>query len=178
MADSALPNLYRHYSGDSDDDNTSFPSTENDPDEPPPVVNEFRCDLVTLQCISGRPHAAFGSDTSSNIHIASIQDPPQVVIQVGGTDVWYIDTSPMSECPMHRITGVDFLVQILGDMEVTHFTGDQQIIRPGDLTIQGSTFTKWRNASRHQWARMMGFISTARSIGKEDPPSRARFPNQ
>jgi hypothetical protein len=177
MADSALPNLYRHYSGNNDDDNTSLPSTENDPDEPPPVVNEFCCDLVTLQCISGRSHAALRSDTS-NIHIASIQEPPQVVIQVGGADVWYIDTPPKFECLVHRTTGLDFLVQILGEMEVTHFTGEQQIIRPGDLTIQGSTFTKWRNPSRNQWSRMMGFMSTALSIGKEDPPSRAGFPKQ
>lgn len=178
MADSALPNLYRHYSGNNDDDNTSLPSTEKDSDEPPPVFSEFGCDLVTLRCISGGSHAALRSDSSSNIHIASIQEPPQVVIQVGGTDVWYIDTPPKSECPVHRTSGLDFLVQILGEMEVTHFAGDQQIIRPGDLTIHGSTFTKWRNPSRNQWARMVGFMSTARSIGKEDPPSRARILKQ
>ncbi|KAJ6038392.1 hypothetical protein N7499_004455 [Penicillium canescens] len=84
MADSALPNFYRHYSGNNDDDNTSLPSTEKGPDEPPLVVSEIGCDLVTLQWISGRSHAALRNDSSSNIHIASIQE--------GATDVWYIDT--------------------------------------------------------------------------------------
>ncbi|KAJ5751417.1 uncharacterized protein N7511_008382 [Penicillium nucicola] len=175
MADSALPDLYRHFSGNNDDDNTSLPSTGKAPDKPPSVISELGSNLVTLQCISGRSYSTPRNDFSSNFHVTSIQEPPQLVIQVGGTDIWYIDTPPKSECPVHRTTGLDFLVQILGEMEVTHFTGEQQIIRPGDLTIQGSTFTKWRNPSRYQWARMMGFMSTARSIGKEDPPSRAGF---
>lgn len=97
--------------------------------------------------------------------------------QVGGTDVWYIDTPPNSECPVHRTIGLDFLVQIMGKMEVTHFIGDQQIIRPGDLTIRGSIFTKWRNPSRNQWARMMGFMSTARSIGKKIHRLEQGFPS-
>lgn len=52
MADGALPNLYRHYSGNNDDDNTSLPSTEKDPDKPPLVVSEIGCDLVGTICCS------------------------------------------------------------------------------------------------------------------------------
>lgn len=169
----AFPNLYRHYSGNNDEENNSLPSTEEAPDEPPPVIGELGCDLVTSQ--DGhilRPEMNFLELRHRfNTKATSAGD------QVGGTDVWYIDTPPNSECPVHRTIGLDFLVQIMGKMEVTHFIGDQQIIRPGHLTIRGSSFTKWRNPSRNQWARMMGFMPTARSIGKKIRRLEQGFPS-
>lgn len=44
MADSALPNLYRLYFGNTDDDNTTLTSTEKDLDKPTPVISELGCD--------------------------------------------------------------------------------------------------------------------------------------
>ncbi|KAJ5202891.1 hypothetical protein N7449_004970 [Penicillium cf. viridicatum] len=64
MADSALPNLYRIYSGNADDDNTTLTSLENDLDKPTPVIRWS--------------HTALRNDFSSNFHIASIYEPPQM----------------------------------------------------------------------------------------------------
>ncbi|KAF4772623.1 hypothetical protein HAV15_011185 [Penicillium sp. str.  len=87
MADSALPNLYRLYFGNTDDDNTTLTSTE-DLDKPTPVIRWS--------------HTALRNDFSSNFHIASIQEPPQIDTQVGGTDVRYINTPLKFERPVHR----------------------------------------------------------------------------
>ncbi|KAF4772323.1 hypothetical protein HAV15_012203 [Penicillium sp. str.  len=148
----AFPNLYRHYSGNNDEENNSLPSTEEAPDEPPPVIGELGCDLVTSQ--DGhilRPEMNFLELRHRfNTKATSAGD------QVGGTDVWYIDTPPNSECPVHRTIGLDFLVQIMGKMEFYQVAQSKQESMGSDDGIYAYGSFYW----------------------EEDPPSRAGFPKQ
>jgi hypothetical protein len=166
MADSPLFSLQLQPSGNSDDDDISPISTEADSDEPLPIVKENRCDALRLQCIAG--HLELKKDSTLNFYIAPIHEPPQLVIQIGGTDVWYIDTPPDSEVHLLQTVELDFVVQVLGETELIFVTGERRRVRPGDLTIQRSSVYRWRNSSKMQLSRMMGFMSSSRSILKEN----------
>lgn len=136
MADNPLFNLQLQLSGNSDDDDISPFTTLADSDEALPNFREIRCDVWRLQCIAG--HFKLKRDSTLNLSIAPKHKPHQLVIQIGGTNVWYIDTPPDSEVDLLQTVEVDFVVQILGETELIFVTGEIQ------------------------WSRMMGFKSSSR----------------
>jgi hypothetical protein len=157
MADSPLFNLQLQISGSSDDGETSPISTSPDSNETLPDVRENSCDALVLQCITGQ--FKLKNSSTFNLNIAPKHKPHQVVIQIGDTNVWYSDTPPNSEVDMPQTVEMDFVVQILGETEMNFGTEERCRVRPGDLTIQNSTVYMWRNPSRIQWSRMIGFVS-------------------
>ena len=160
MADNPLLNLQLQLSGNSDDDDISPFTILADSDEPLPIVREKRCDIWRLQCITG--HFKLKRDSTLNLYIVPKHKPHQLVIQIGSTMVWYIDTPHDSEVDLLQTVEVDFIVQILGETELVFVTGERRRVRPGDLTIQSPTVYMWRDPSKIQWSRMMGIMSSSR----------------
>lgn len=97
-----------------------------------------------------------------------LKDLPPLVKPNGGTNVWYIDTPPGAESPMHRTESLDFIIQIQGEIELTQANGETRLVKPGDITIQRSTMHKWRNPSSINWSRMVGVLVSCEPVKLTD----------
>lgn len=161
MADQPLPNPNR-YITDNDDDGQSFFAKAVP--ESLPVVNDLGGALMRLGYTTGRPPVELTNDTDLNVYQTSLKVLPPLVTQGGGANVWYIDTPPDSESPMHRTVSLDFVIQVAGEIELTLASGEQRIIKPGDMTIQRSTLHKWRNPSKTKWSRMVGVMAECQPV--------------
>lgn len=161
MVEKPFPSPNR-YITDNDDDGISFFS--NKVPESLPVVNDLGGAQMRLGYTTGRPPAGLTGGTDVDAYQASLKDLPPLVPPGSGANVWYIDTPPDSESPMHRTVSLDFVIQIAGEIELTLASGEQRIIKPGDLTIQRSTLHKWRNPSKTQWSRMVGIMAECQPV--------------
>ncbi|KAL4985261.1 hypothetical protein BDW68DRAFT_165453 [Aspergillus falconensis] len=92
--------------------------------------------------------------------------PP--LVRPDGTNVWYVDTPPDSESPLHRTVSLDFVIQVHGEQVLTLSNGESRIVKPGDITIQRSTMHKWRNPSKTQWSRMMAVMVGCQPVVTEN----------
>lgn len=165
-ADTALFNLQLQLSDNSDNNGILPKSIETDPDRLLSIIRSNDCDVDKKQCIADRQHATFRKSFTLNFHIAPINKPPQLVIQVGGTEVRYIDTAPDSKVPLLQIVELDFVVQILGKTELIFFMGERRRLQSGNFTILRPSLYRWQNSSKRQWSWMIGFRSSGRYILK------------
>ncbi|KAE8162159.1 hypothetical protein BDV40DRAFT_265731 [Aspergillus tamarii] len=162
MAENTLPNPKRYITDNDDEGNSFFSKTIN---ESLPVVNDLGGALVRLGYTTNRPPVVLTNGTDlQRYETSTLHEPPPLVTQGGGANVWYIDTPPGSESPLHRTVSLDFVIQVAGEIELTLSSGETRIIKPGDMTIQRSTLHKWRNPSKTQWSRMVGVMSECQPV--------------
>ncbi|KAE8339250.1 hypothetical protein BDV24DRAFT_136545 [Aspergillus arachidicola] len=161
MAENTLPNPNRYITTNDEEGTSIFSKTIT---ESLPVINNLSGALFRLGYTTNKPPVELTNNTDLHLYETSLQELPPLVPQGGGANVWYIDTPPESESPLHRTVSLDFVIQIAGEIELTLSSGETRIVKPGDLTIQRSTLHKWRNPSKTQWSRMVGVMAECRPV--------------
>ena len=153
MAEQPLPDPARHITTNNDD-GKSFISEDVQPSVP--IMQDLDGTLLRLGYTTSHPVPDLTNNADLNHYKTCLGDLPPLVRSDGGLNIWYIDTPPNSESPMHRTVSLDFVVPVIGEIELTLESGEKRIVRPGDMTIQRSTLHKWRNPSKTEWSRMVG----------------------
>ncbi|PWY90248.1 hypothetical protein BO70DRAFT_359227 [Aspergillus heteromorphus CBS 117.55] len=174
MADTPLPlpNPNRYITENAPDGNSFFSTAV---DESLPVLNDLRGALIRLGYTTDPPPAALSHPTDVARYAASLADPPPLVPLEGGAHVWYIDTPPGGESPLHRTVSLDLVIVLAGDVELNLSGGEQRRLRPGDLVVQRATLHKWRNLSSTQWSRMIGIVSACQPVETPSGPLGETF---
>ena len=130
MAANPLPNPQRYVTDNDDNGNSFFSKAVN---ESLPVVNDLGGALMRLGYTTGRPPVNLTAGDDLNRYETALTDLPALVPSGGCANVWYIDTPPDSESPLHRTVSLDLVVQVYGEIELTLSTGEQRTIKAGDL---------------------------------------------
>ncbi|PYH89969.1 hypothetical protein BO71DRAFT_412967 [Aspergillus ellipticus CBS 707.79] len=129
MADSPLPNPNRYITDNAEDGSSLFSTVL---DESLPVVNNLGGALVRLGYAADPSPAVLTHATDLDRYQTALNRcPPPLVPVGGGTHVWYIDTPPEGESPMHRTASLDFVVVVAGEVELTLSSGEQRRLKPG-----------------------------------------------
>ncbi|CAL5868315.1 uncharacterized protein PFLUO_LOCUS2539 [Penicillium psychrofluorescens] len=158
MANNRLPNPNR-YITDSDVDGNSFFST----DLPASVEagSELGGGVQRLVYQTEPPPVSLSGKNDLERYKTALQSKAPLVSPVppgGGTNVWYNDIPPGGESPMHRTVSLDFIIVLIGEVELT-LSNETRMIKSGDMVVQRSSLHKWRNPSETQWARVVGIVS-------------------
>lgn len=83
-----------------------------------------------------------------------LEHPPGLSIP-GGSVVRVVDMGPGLTSPMHRTVSLDYGVVLEGEVWLILDSGEEKLMRRGDISVQRGTNHAWRNASKTSWARMM-----------------------
>lgn len=165
----------KRYITDNDDDGNSFFS--KDTSESVAVANDLGGALLRLgYTTTTGPPVNLTADNDLDAYTAALSSPPPLVRTDNGTNLWFIDTPPNSESPLHRTVSLDFVIQVVGTIELTLSNGEQRIINPGDITIQRSTLHKWRNPSTTEWSRMVGVMTQSQPVVTKNGTLGVSFP--
>jgi quercetin dioxygenase-like cupin family protein len=82
----------------------------------------------------------------------------------GGSVVRVVDMGPGHTSPMHRTVSLDYGVVLEGEVYLVLDSGEEKLMRRGDISIQRGTNHAWRNASKSSWARMMYVLLEAEPL--------------
>jgi hypothetical protein len=80
---------------------------------------------------------------------------PFGLVTKGGTVLRYVDFAPGYECMMHRTQSVDYGIVLEGEIVSVLDSGEETVLRRGDVMVQRATMHAWRNDSATDWARMI-----------------------
>lgn len=90
-------------------------------------------------------------------------NPPGVMIP-GGTVLRYVDMPPGALSPMHRTVSLDYGVVLEGEVFLVLDSGEEKLLRRGDVAVQRGTNHAWRNGSKTLWARMLYVLQEAQEV--------------
>lgn len=79
----------------------------------------------------------------------------------GGTVCRIVDMNPGCLSPMHRTVSLDYGVVLEGEVALVLDSGEERLLRRGDVAIQRGTNHAWRNNSKTEWARMLYVLQEA-----------------
>jgi quercetin dioxygenase-like cupin family protein len=82
----------------------------------------------------------------------------------GGSVVRVVDMGPGHTSPMHRTVSLDYGVVLEGEVYLVLDSGEEKLMRRGDISVQRGTNHAWRNASNTSWARMMYVLLEAEPL--------------
>jgi len=156
-----LPDPQRHIT-DNDEEAKSFFSKAIP--TALPVINKLGTAHQRLGYLVPPGPATLTNQADLKMYAASLESLPPLVPPGGVAAVWYIDTPPGVESPMHRTVSLDIVIQCEGEVELTLESGEKRIMKPGDLTIQRSTLHAWRNTSSEKWSRMVGIVVACQPV--------------
>lgn len=88
-------------------------------------------------------------------HTAKMGSGPMGLVTKGGTVLRYVDFAPGYECMMHRTQSVDYGIVIEGEIVSVLESGEETVLKRGDVMVQRGTMHAWRNDSTTEWARMI-----------------------
>ncbi|KAI1746982.1 cupin domain protein [Xylaria castorea] len=143
---------------------SSFDNTFDESVEP---VQNLAGSLFRLAYASNQPPQVLnGSDLET--YGGHLKNVPPLVAPGGGANVWYIDTPPGTESPLHRTVSLDFIVVVEGEVQLTLDSGEIRMLKPGDMTVQRGTTHKWTNPSKDKWLRMIGVMAESQPITLND----------
>ncbi|KAI0460573.1 cupin domain protein [Xylaria acuta] len=142
-------------------------SFDNSFDENLAPVQNLGGALFRLAYVSDQaPQVLNGSDL--DVYGGHLKNVPPLVVPGGGANVWYIDTPPGGESPLHRTVSLDFVVVLEGEVQLTLGSGETRKLKPGDTIIQRGTTHKWTNMSKDKWSRMIGVMAASQPIALND----------
>lgn len=82
-----------------------------------------------------------------------LTSPPGLTTS-GGSVLRHVDFPPEMSCAMHRTVSIDYGVILEGEMICVLDSGEEKLMKRGDVCIQRGTMHAWRNPHK-EWARMM-----------------------
>ncbi|OIW31414.1 hypothetical protein CONLIGDRAFT_317872 [Coniochaeta ligniaria NRRL 30616] len=94
-------------------------------------------------------------DADVAVHEKKMSDGPFGLVLKGGTVLRYVDMAPGYECMMHRTQSVDYGIVLEGEVVGVMGSGEEYVMKRGDVTVQRATMHAWRNDSETKWARMI-----------------------
>lgn len=100
-------------------------------------------------------------DVSTYSHYLS--NLPSITIP-GGTVLRFVDMMPGALSPMHRTVSLDYGVVLEGEVALVLDSGEERLLKRGDVAIQRGTNHAWRNASTTTWARMLYVLQEAKPL--------------
>lgn len=105
-------------------------------------------------------------DLSSDLpaYQASLTTNPPGVMIPGGTVLRYVDMPPNALSPMHRTVSLDYGVVLEGEVWLVLDSGEEKLLRRGDVAVQRGTNHAWRNGSSTEWARMLYVLQEAEEV--------------
>lgn len=102
---------------------------------------------------------SFPSDLNDNADVAAhekkMSSGPFGLVTKGGTVLRHVDLAPGYECMMHRTQSVDYGIVLEGEVVGVLGSGEEYVMKRGDVTVQRATMHAWRNNSETEWARMI-----------------------
>ena len=101
--------------------------------------------------------------TDLSIYQNNLVNLPGIIIP-GGTVLRVVDINPGSISPMHRTISLDYGVVLEGEVELVLDSGETELLKRGDITIQRGTNHAWRNPSTTRWARMLYVLQEAQPL--------------
>lgn len=94
-------------------------------------------------------------DTDIANHEAKMTGPPLGLVSKNGTVLRYVDFAPGYECMMHRTQSLDYGIVLVGAITSVLDSGEETVMKRGDVMVQRATMHSWRNDSATEWARMI-----------------------
>ncbi|KAB5528820.1 hypothetical protein GE09DRAFT_974859 [Coniochaeta sp. 2T2.1] len=102
---------------------------------------------------------SFPSDLNGDADIAAhekkMASGPFGLVSKGGTVLRYVELAPGYECMMHRTQSVDYGIVLEGEVLSVLDSGEEYLMKRGDVTVQRGTMHAWRNPSTRAWSRMV-----------------------
>lgn len=100
----------------------------------------------------------FPADLNGDADVAAHDARPAAagsLVSAGGTVLRFVDFAPGYECMMHRTQSVDYGIVLEGEVTSVLDSGEETVMRRGDVMVQRATMHAWRNDSDTEWARMI-----------------------
>lgn len=101
----------------------------------------------------------FPADLNKDADVAAHEEKMKAgnlgLVSGGGTVLRYVDFAPEYTCMMHRTQSVDYGIVVEGEIYSVLDSGEEYLMKRGDVTVQRATMHAWRNPSKTQWARMI-----------------------
>jgi len=120
--------------------------------------------FATMFTSEGFPTQLYGNnDDDLQTYNKYLKNPPGVIIG-NGTVLRYVDMPPGALSPMHRTISLDYGVVIEGEVALVLDSGEERVMKRGDVSIQRATNHAWRNMSSTNWARMLYILQPAQPI--------------
>jgi len=95
-----------------------------------------------------------------SVYRGFLSEKPGITIP-GGTVCRVVDMRPGSTSPMHRTVSLDYGVVLEGEVWLVLDSGEERLLRRGDIAVQRGTNHAWRNGSGTEWARMLYVLQEA-----------------
>jgi quercetin dioxygenase-like cupin family protein len=94
------------------------------------------------------------NDADLKTYASYLDKSPGITVS-GGSVLRFVDMAPGLTSPMHRTVSLDYGVVLEGEIALVLDSGEEKIMRRGDVAIQRGTMHAWRNCSQTEWCRMM-----------------------
>ncbi|KFA67228.1 hypothetical protein S40285_06292 [Stachybotrys chlorohalonatus IBT 40285] len=148
-----LRQINRHITGHNDDGKSVFLSTDNGDHHR--IMGEKQAVANILYSTQETPVQLNGN---VDIEKASKEEPP--LHYHNGSIVRMIDFAPSVESPMHRAVSIDYGIVVEGTFKLVLDSGEERIMRQGDVSVQRATAHKWINITDNGTApgRMMWIL--------------------
>lgn len=92
-----------------------------------------------------------------------LENKPGVMIP-NGTVCRIVDMRPGATSPMHRTVSLDYGVVLEGEVVLVLDSGEEKLLRRGDVAVQRGTNHAWKNNSQSSWARMLYVLTEAEPV--------------
>ncbi|KAF5554286.1 cupin domain-containing protein [Fusarium napiforme] len=157
-ADNTLPIPKRFITKHNDDGNAIFDTQLND--ELPETI------LSTHVFYLGYVTQGLPIDLEDNTDIGTyenyISNSPG--LSVPGGSVLRIVDFPPGRSAMHRTLSIDYGVVIEGEMELVLDSGENRVMKRGDVAVQRGTKHQWVNTDEEKWARMVFVLQESKQL--------------
>ncbi|KAK2788112.1 hypothetical protein FQN52_006949 [Onygenales sp. PD_12] len=139
------------------------------PDSPTPYgFPGVAIELATIYASASFPHN-ITDDADLQTYQNAIENPPGIVLE-NGTLVRTFDLGPGCSTPMHRTISVDCGVIIEGSLVLELDSGEERVLKRGDMFVQRGTMHKWTNPSETETAKMFVTVQPAKEVVIDGKP--------
>ncbi|KAM5514660.1 cupin domain-containing protein [Fusarium oxysporum f. sp. phaseoli] len=80
-----------------------------------------------------------------------------------GSVLRFVDFPP-GRSAMHRTLSIDYGVVIEGEMELVLDSGENRVMKRGDVAVQRGTKHQWVNTGEEKWARMVFVLQESKQL--------------
>jgi quercetin dioxygenase-like cupin family protein len=111
----------------------------------------------------GKSTVGSAKDPDLQVYTKYLENRPGIVIN-NGTVIRYVDMPPGHTSPMHRTVSLDYGVVVEGEVALVLDSGEERVMKRGDVSVQRATNHAWRNQSETEWARMLYILQPCQPV--------------
>jgi len=146
----ALPKVQRYVTGHNDKGQAIFSNAFDEDSKM--KANDDGIAFALSYTTKGFP-VDMTDDQDLKVYEKYLNRPPGLVIS-GGTVLRHVDIPPNTKCTMHRTVSLDYGCVLEGEVQLLLDSGEERVMRRGDVAIQRGTMHQWINQSETEWTRM------------------------